>query len=117
MRQGVRDAHVAAGVPERLAHALVGVVVEDDEVADELVFRGRGAIELPAALFAIAAVRKMQDQPLDGNLDQVDRGRLQRLQKPARQAHADHVAVPQQLAPPGGEADDAWICQCRGIQT
>ena len=78
------------------ADAVVGVVVQDDEVADVFVLRGRRAVEFAGdAASIVAMVRKQQDQALDGHLDEVDGRGLERLEKSAGQAHAHHVAVPE----------------------
>ena len=108
--------HVPARVPERFAHAVVGVVVQDDEVADVVVFRGRRAVELAAPLLDVAEMREMQDQPLDRHLDQVDGRGLERLEESARESHAHHVAVPELLAPPGGELDEPRLGERRRIE-
>ena len=115
-RRRIRDRHVSARVPERFADAVVGVVVQDDEVADVLVFRGRGAIELLAPLLAIAAVRKQQDQALDRHLDQVNRCGLERLQKAAASPMHTTFRFHNCLRRPGGEANQPRLGERRCIE-
>src|SRR6187551_4049184 len=85
--------------------------MQDYEVADVVVFRCGGAIELAAALFDAAEMREMQDQPLDRDLDQVDRRGFERLEKAAGEAHAHDVAVPGLLAPSRRELDESRLRQ------
>ena len=95
---------------------IVGVVMQDDEIADVVVFRGGGAVEFAAPLLDVAEMREMQDQPLDRDLDQVDGRGLERLEEPAREPHAHHVAVPELLAPPGRELDQPRLRERRRIE-
>src|SRR5688572_794207 len=100
--QGIGYRHVPASIPERVADSIVGVVVQDDEVADVFVLRDRNAVELATPLLKVAGMRKQQDQSLDGDLDDVNGGRLERLDEATGETHANHVAIPQQLAAAGG---------------
>jgi len=109
--QRIRDRHVPASVPERFAHAVVRVVVQDDEVADVVVFRSGRAIELAAPLLDTTQMREMQDEPLDRDLDQVDRRGFERLEEAAGQSHAHHVSIPDLLALSGSELDQSRLRQ------
>jgi hypothetical protein len=90
--------------------------VQHDEVADALVLEARLAVVFAALDLVEAAVREEVDQALDRRLDQMDAGRLDRLEEAAGQADGDHVAVPGLLAHPGLELDQARLGQRLAVE-
>ena len=88
--------HVAASAPEGLV-ALVGVIVEDQEVAHALPFEIALAVEFVAiGLFDIAAGNQLQEAR-NGRLDHVDAGGFERLHETRRKSHGDDVMRPHPL--------------------
>jgi hypothetical protein len=89
------DLHVAAMAPEGrvVAVALGGLVVQDDEVADALVFEVALAIEFVDSGRIETGVRQQANHPDHSRLDQVQAGGLQRLQEAAGQADGDAILV------------------------
>ena len=114
--QGVGDAHRPAVVPERRVVALRGLVVQDDEVADTLVFELGLRVVFGDVGGVETGMREEAHHPRDRSLDQVDAGRLERFEKTAGQSDGHAVAVPELLAPAGLEPDVARFGQRGAVQ-
>ena len=103
VRQRVGHRHVAAMLPERFG-ALVGLVVQHDEIAAALELE----LQLPVVFVDVGLVergiREEAHQPRHGRLDEVDAGRFQRLHEAAGEADRDAVPVPEFPAHAGDEA-------------
>ena len=81
-------------VPEGFALAPVGHVMQQQEVADMHVFAVHVAIVGRDQRGIEAAIGKQVQQPVQPGVDQVDAGRLQRLQETGRQAPGHAVLDP-----------------------
>ena len=68
--------------------------MEDDEVADVLEHVLHLAVIFVALERVEAPVREQREQLGDAALDEVDAGRFERLDEPARQAQRNDVRVP-----------------------
>ena len=84
--------------------ALVGVVVQDDEVAHLLQFRAADRVVAVDEALAYSFGREHLDQPHDGGDAQMDAGGFQRLDEAAGQAGRDDVLVPGLEPAAGAEA-------------
>ena len=113
LAQAVGQRHIAAVLPEG-AGALGMAVVHQQEIAHAAEL----GLEHPVVALDVrggeVAVRKELEQHGDAALDEVDRGGLQRLQKPRRQPERDDVPAPGRLAPPGPEAQRRPARSVRG---
>src|SRR3546814_8234270 len=74
--------------------ALVGVIVEDDEVADAFVIEANPAVIGVDIGGVEIAVREMCQQPGDAVLDQVDAGRFDRFEEARGESQRDDIAAP-----------------------
>ena len=104
-RERVRDAHMLAVAPELRVLALGHLVVGDDEVADRFVLKAHLVVEPVDQDRVGLAHRKEVEELGDRRLDEMDAGRFQRFEEPARQAEREAVLDPRRLAPPGLEAE------------
>src|SRR3546814_6981403 len=97
--------------PERAVAAIGDLVVEDEEIADLDHILHLLLVILGDVAFAHPSPRQHTDETQHRPLDQVDRGRFQRLHETRRQADGDAVAIP--LVPPRarGEAQDIGLGQ------
>jgi len=82
--EAVWNGHRTHIVPKRRIAPARRVVVQDQEVADPIVFNGDEVVELIAIDVRDFFVREQLEQRGDGYLDEIDAGRLERLEKPAR---------------------------------
>src|SRR6185437_7868830 len=108
--QRFRDLHRAGVAPKRLL-PLLRVIVQDQEIPYPLILESAGAIEFLRQHRVAVAVWKQRQQPRDRRLDQVNRSRLQRLEKSRRQADGDAIARPELPPDPGGEAQRPRLAQ------
>ncbi len=111
--------HRPAVVPDRRVVTLGGVVVQDQEIAHAVVFHFDPAvvgvddarIELPGRRGEVV------DQRGDRDLDQIDAGRFERLEKSAREPDGDAIAIPGLAAPAGGEAQESRVGQRLAVES
>ncbi|EGF91605.1 hypothetical protein ABI_30220 [Asticcacaulis biprosthecium C19] len=115
--QAVGNAHVLAVAPEGRVVALGHMVVRDQEILDVDILRQHLVIIAPGDGRRDAALGEVGQKLGQPDLDQVDRGRFQRLQETRRQAQGDDVLVPHLAAVPCDEAQDLGILQRLAIQT
>ncbi|PAV70132.1 hypothetical protein WR25_17276 [Diploscapter pachys] len=104
LRQAVGDRHRPHIIPERRVAPRRRVIVQDQEVADPVIFQVDHTVELVAIRCAGAPVREQLDQQRDRLLHQIDAGRFERLQKPARQPDPNAIVRPALPPPPRLEA-------------
>ena len=116
LAQRVGYRHVRAIAPELTLAAAIEMVVQDQEVANAFQFAVGDAIEFIAHRRIEIPVGKHGQQPLNIGLDQMQAGRFQRLEKPARQADGDHVAIPDQSPAAGDESQGAWLGQRLAVE-
>src|SRR3546814_654840 len=102
-------------LPERLG-AGIGVIMEDQEIADALDLEIGLAVVFGAVGAAAGMAGQQFEQARDRRLDQVDTGRFEWFEEPARQPDCDHVAVPSLAPPPRGEAQRARIARHRAFE-
>src|SRR6185295_599279 len=105
------NAHVAHGPPERRVLALGDMIVQHDEIADVLDLRAHLVVELVDVGLLDGGAREHLHQPDHAALDQVDAGRLQRLDEAAGQTDRDAVLLPVLAALTRAELDDARLGQ------
>src|SRR3546814_2487528 len=86
----------AAGVPEGRVGALGRLVVKDEEIADIDIFAQRLAIVAVALGVAEGAGREQRHQPRDARLDEMDRGRFERLEKTTDKPQRDDILIPRE---------------------
>ncbi len=109
--QRLRGSHVPAVTPERLV-ALVGVVVQDEQVAHLLEILLHPAVVFVAKNRRLRSVGKQRDEAADALPDEVQRRRFQRLEKTRRETDGDAVLLPEFLAMAGREADEPRRYPC-----
>ena len=90
--------------------------MEDDEVADALVFEVGLAVEFVDVRLVEFGVGKQPHEPDRGGLDQVDPGRFQRLEEARGKADRDAVAVPHLAALAGHEAQRFGFGQLLAVE-
>jgi hypothetical protein len=91
---GAGTGHLRSLLPVGRVAAVGHLVVQDDEVADEFDLGPGLGVEFVDVALADALRGEVLQQAHDGALDQVDAGRLDRLQEAARQADRDAVVRP-----------------------
>ena len=80
-RQRVGNRHGAKHIPERLTFAPVGVIMQDEKIADAFHLIGRAVVEIFAVARAESGYGKVIQQPVDPRLDQMNAGRFKRFEK------------------------------------
>ena len=80
-RQRVGNRHGAKHIPERLTFASIGVIMQDDEIADAFHLKGCAAVEIFAVARAEPGYGKVVQQPVDPRLNQMNAGRFKRFEK------------------------------------
>jgi hypothetical protein len=110
--QAGRQLVVAHVIPQRLAEAPIGGVVQDQEIADTFVEAVRKPVEFAhqALVDATCLGRGQQAQHvLDGLLDQEQAGGLQRLEEAAGEPERHAIALPGLRAAAGAEFQQARL--------
>ena len=108
VRQAIGDAHRPAIGPEGFGPA-IGVIMQDQEIADRAPFEIGLAVELGDVRRVEAGAREQAQQPGDARLDQMDAGRFERLHEPRRQPERDAVLHPHRAPFAGGELQRARL--------
>ena len=100
--------------PEGGVGALVHSIVRHDVVAHAFVARGDLAIEALAVLARETTLLEGLGEFQRGRDDDVERGRLQRLDEPLREARGEAVAGPAVLQPPDLHAEEPRLARAAG---
>src|SRR5438309_1170515 len=91
-------------VPERIAGSARDLVVGDDEVSHILIF----GVRLKVILLDVGSRESRgwehREKPVDRGLNEMNAGRLERLEEAGREANRDDVLVPRLEPPTGSEA-------------
>ena len=114
--ESVRNLHRPDMIPERLAAAPGDLIVSNDEVAYVFIFGARLEVVLVDVGRRNSVRRKHRQQPVDRRLDEVNAGRLERLEKARRQANRDDVLLPGFQPPTGPEPDGPRIGQRLSVE-
>src|SRR5689334_17201060 len=93
--------HLPHMIPERVSAAPRHLVMGDDEVTHVLIFGARLEIIFVHVRRRETCGRKHRQKPVYAGLNQVDAGRLKRLEEARREADGDDVLVPR-LEPASG---------------
>src|SRR5581483_5722732 len=104
VRQGRRQRHGAAMAPEGRIIPLRGGVMQNEKVAQPLVFEGREAIVFGADRRLEVAVGEQREQAPEAGLNEMTAGPLERLEEPRRLPEGETVPHPRARAAPGFEA-------------
>src|SRR5690606_25247266 len=112
----IRQLHVAAINPELRVVALVGVIMQHEEITDAFELPGHGAIVWLDLDRGDVAIGEERHEVGEAALDQVDAGRLERLEESGRQPERETVLVPKLLAASCDEFDDARLGAWGAIQ-
>src|SRR5262245_46819258 len=107
--QRLGNSHRAAVLPERRIVPLRGVVVQHQEIAHALELEVHEAVEFVRVRRFERAIGKQLEQIRDRHVDEMNAGRLERLEKPARKPNGDAVAIPRALPAPRGELENARL--------
>src|SRR3546814_13449088 len=83
--------------PEGRVGALIGAIMEDDEVADAFIVEGDAPVVGVDVDGGEIAVGEVREQLGDAVLDQVDARRFERLEEARREAERDDIAGPRPL--------------------
>ena len=116
MAQAVRDRHVLAMQPKGGVGAFIGVIVQDQEVSDQRVFLNRLLIILIAQNRVASLRREEGDEAAYRGLDQMDRGRFQRLHKATGKADRDTILVPKLFPAARDKLQRPWISQRLAVE-
>ena len=116
VRDIARHFHVAVVIPVRAVIPASLLVMQDDEIAHFFPLELALGIEALGMACELAAEGKKPHQANQGRGDQVNAGRLERLQETGRETQRDTVPVPGLLPAPGAEFElprfsDRRTCQ------
>src|SRR6185437_7068318 len=104
--QRFRQVYRAAIAPERRILPLRGGVMQNEKIAHALVFEGGQAIVFGADDRIEIAVGKVREQSGEACLNEMNAGRLERLEEAGRQSERQTVADPYPIAAPRLEAQE-----------
>src|SRR5690625_5431558 len=91
---------------------MIQLVVQDKKIPNTEIFHCHFVVELPSVASGKRSIGKVLDQLHYGNLNQVDTGRLQRLEKTTGQSDGNAVFLPALLAPARGNTYKVLLSQC-----
>ena len=115
--QRIGQLDIADMIPEGLALALVGIVMQQQEIADVRVFAFDIAVVAVDQHRVEAAIGEQVEQAIEPGVDEMDAGGFERLEKPRRQAEREAIADPHAFAQPRGKTQHARIGNRRTAQT
>ena len=93
--QAIGPCHLPHIAPQLAVIALVGDIMQHQEVPDPLELQIHKTIILVVITIRAGAIREERNQVHNPALNQIDAGRFQRLEKPTGQANRDTVFIPQ----------------------
>ncbi|VVT14865.1 conserved hypothetical protein [Sphingomonas aurantiaca] len=117
--EGGRDLHRPDMVPEVRIVARRGVIMQDQEIADAVIFHVDHAVEFGPVrrgdTVSAHILREQLDQLRDRHLREIDARRFERLEEPRRKADRDDVADPAAAAATGAELENSRIGERRAL--
>ena len=122
MLETVGHFHGPAVIPDGRVVPLGGVVVQDEEIAHAVVFHFDPAVvriddaRIKTRICSLRFAGQVIDQRRDGDLDEIDAGGFERLEKPARESNGHTVAVPGLAAPTRRESQGTRVRQWFAVE-